>query len=105
MAVLGIPYGHATIECDFLDVKLDNSHIAAMQGNPRYLFEFIRNGFDMNALTSNKSPSGIDADMTVSELLTSLIKMGSDSSGEATSMSSSSRSRENSPSAFKITSE
>ncbi|KAK6017606.1 hypothetical protein OSTOST_16869 [Ostertagia ostertagi] len=49
-----------------------------MQGNPRYLFEFIRNGFDMNALTSKTSQSRMDSDKTVIELLSSLVKTESD---------------------------
>ncbi|XGW25511.1 hypothetical protein V3C99_006715 [Haemonchus contortus] len=74
----GVPYERATIECELLDVRVSSPHIAAMQGNPRYLFEFIRSGFDMNTLTSHISPGNIDADMTVNELLASLLRTQSD---------------------------
>ncbi|VDP08582.1 unnamed protein product [Heligmosomoides polygyrus] len=92
----GVPYGREALECDFLGVLVDHSHIAAMQANPRYvrdglpefslvdssvltvylqLFEFIENGFDMSALTAMTVPSLMDVDMSVCAVLTRLIKV------------------------------
>ncbi|CAJ0603037.1 unnamed protein product [Cylicocyclus nassatus] len=79
----GVPFGHETIPFDLLDVSVNESHISAVQGNPRYFLEFIRSGLDVSSLTSKPSSSRLDSDLTVCSLLEKLISMKTGDSGQA----------------------
>ncbi|WKY07134.1 hypothetical protein Q1695_006946 [Nippostrongylus brasiliensis] len=70
----GAPFREEMMYCDFLGVRINHVHIVAMQGNPRYLFQFIKDAFDVNALTARGSPTCLDADMTVKDVLNAVVK-------------------------------
>ncbi|KAK6750770.1 hypothetical protein RB195_002625 [Necator americanus] len=69
----GVPFGQENIPFDYFGVSVDHCHIAAMQKNPRYLFEFIQNGFDVNSLTTKPSSRSACFDLTVSAFLEKLV--------------------------------
>ncbi|EYC27795.1 hypothetical protein Y032_0008g189 [Ancylostoma ceylanicum] len=65
----GVPFELEAIPFDYFGVSVNHCHIAAMQRNPRYFLEFLKNGFDVCSLTTKPSPSRMDVDLTVCTFL------------------------------------
>ncbi|KAL6738464.1 hypothetical protein Aduo_012010 [Ancylostoma duodenale] len=65
----GVPFEVEAVPFDYFGICVNHCHIAAMQRNPRYFLEFVKNGFDVSSLTMKPSPSRIDVDLTVCAFL------------------------------------
>ncbi|RCN47877.1 hypothetical protein ANCCAN_06071 [Ancylostoma caninum] len=70
----GVPFELEAVPFDHFGICVNHCHIAAMQSNPRYFLEFVKNGFDVSSLTTKPSPSRIDVDLTVCAFLEKLIQ-------------------------------